>query len=187
MVAIERVCKKTILLSNGKIKLAGDTIEVIKKYLEKVGSPTISEPITDKTNPVTFIKGAMQKRDSKINLEFEFETTVEIENPNIVAILWKGNIRVCNIVSGNSLPHLKQGEYKVKFSIHNLTLSYGHYHVSVRLRNYFNPLCTYGINGHITEFFVSDVSDNTHGINIGESGVIDVNSSISIKSIGNIK
>ncbi|MBU1087436.1 MAG: ABC transporter ATP-binding protein [Candidatus Omnitrophica bacterium] len=184
MIAIERVCKKTMHLSNGRLKDEGETMEVIRKYIGNIESCN-SEPTStiDKENPIIFTKGNIKRTNSQIDLELEFQTTISIKNPNIVAILWKGDVRVCNIVSGDTLSSLRSGRYKVKFNVGNLSLSYGHYHVSVRLRDRLNPLCTYGINGRIVDLFVKDNSEGMNGINLGENGIIIAESDVNIESI----
>jgi lipopolysaccharide transport system ATP-binding protein len=183
MAFIERICKKTILLSKGKEPLLGDTVDIVKKYLIKNSKGERKGDIQNSGNPIVFTQGRIKQINSDISVELEFESSIDIANPNIMIILWKGHIRVCNIVSGKGISFLRAGKYYVRLQVSNLRLSYGHYHISVRLRDYFNPLCTYGINGRLADLCVLECVKDDSGVNLEENGVVISDSDVFLKQI----
>lgn len=83
MVAVEKLCKKSIFLENGKIIARGDTGDIINQYLNNAINSLNWELVEDSTSDIYFTRISMQDENgselhkvttaSKIRVAIEFE------------------------------------------------------------------------------------------------------------------
>ena len=181
LISIERVCERVISLDKGVIVREGPAPDVISWYLANSSGTGCSDRARRPSeNPVSFFDGQLKRIGASVEFSVGLDTGIRIARPNLVAILWKGGVRVCNIASGKLLGPVEPGRHRATLVVDDLPLSLGHYHVSVRMRDFVNPLDTYGIDEHAADLLVEESKGGDQGLNTAERGVLSVDCSARI-------
>lgn len=147
MNAIQKLCKKTILLEKGQIIMCGDTDKVVEHYLENKNSSPIIK-FENKKQKEAYIKQVAissnneEKTDipinQKIDLVIDFEVNTEIKKTTLCLIFSNnGNEILHTYESDNSLilRDFEPGLYRAKVTIPEFTFNIGNYDVDILIDN----------------------------------------------------
>lgn len=145
LVAIKKLCKKTVLLEKGSVKIFGDTEEVISKYLgaENMGAEISAVPSSSAKMQLTNVK-ILDKNghlSNKIEMgqEFKIESILQIKsivpNPQMSIVCTDIENNQIFFTSDSSEKYgiskiTQPGEYKVTFTLkpgNSVTLNEGVY------------------------------------------------------------
>jgi len=174
MSAIKKLCKKTIILEHGQIKMSGDTEKIINYYLSnsKLNSVTNYPLIKDKEAQVTKI--SILNKDNKhethipVNENFSIEIEYEISRPSKNAVLSvmfyaDGDILLLSSESDKDalLRNYEPGKYKTTVDIPAHMFNVGIYFFDTRFHRPSVELIDHKQN---INFEITDASDNAQSI-----------------------
>jgi lipopolysaccharide transport system ATP-binding protein len=147
MSAIEQLCKKTILLKDGRIEAFGPTEEVILHYLEKDTNEatTVIKPnnvLDAQIRKISFSDGDSLSSSIPIHkpiiLEVEFEVIRPIKSVTLGATFSSNGTILLNSFESDSLRKLtdhEPGIYKTAITIPPFTFNVGNYSVDISIQN----------------------------------------------------
>ncbi|MCK4918246.1 MAG: ABC transporter ATP-binding protein [Candidatus Pacebacteria bacterium] len=172
LIAVQKLCKRCILLEEGKIKMIGETKEIISKYLEKnTNTKEINNLGADKDKEIAFTKVWVTNDNEEIidniNVNEKFKIWLKFDvnkdiNTAEISIFLK-NLAGVNITFTNL-----SDSFNKKF----LTLKKGHYTTSTLINENFLIPDDYlvGISAHIRGVRNIDLHDNIMRFTIIENG-----------------
>jgi lipopolysaccharide transport system ATP-binding protein len=180
MTAIQALCKKTVLIENGKVKMFGETEQVIKHYLERAQPSPVIEP--HKAAKEVKIHRVVSKNESsdpwlfRYGQEIKLEVTLEsyLDIPNFQLGLGIDMLSGERVTTARSETfRLEKGLHSINVAIQN-PLAAGSYGLSLYVPNilYLNNVATLQIT-------TADTGEKVYqplGL-----GVIDVSSSFAFK------
>ena len=162
MGAIQRLCQKTILLEKGKVKMFGETEEIISAYLKDRSNKTINFPI--KKPPLiinhfdVFQKGSLPdlfSSDKIINIIIDIELEKDLTHFRIGFFLKtiNGEFIVQALIADWQKEHstLKKGKYKIEGIIPSNFLNAGKYLIEIHSSRY--KIITYNLENEIFKEF----------------------------------
>lgn len=147
MGAIQKLCKKTVFMKNGKVEMFGPTDEVIHHYLEKNSSDAVvtfnpKKNVDAYVSRVSVLDGTIPTLNIPIHKKFSIEMEYEVINPVkkatlSVVISSNGNILLHSYESDStgSLTDLNPGKYKTRVTIPPFTFNIGNYEVDISIQN----------------------------------------------------
>ncbi|MBU1046174.1 ATP-binding cassette domain-containing protein [Patescibacteria group bacterium] len=144
MTSIQKLCKKCVLLRDGKIEMIGETREVISKYLENSQKPkeNIGLSLT-KNEKITIdslrIKKHLEKNlyyDDPLNFELLITNNCLLENLQIgIQII---NSELNKIMTATvKIPKIENGKNKLSIIIEKPHLPQGNYYINLGITNIF--------------------------------------------------
>jgi lipopolysaccharide transport system ATP-binding protein len=184
MDAIQQLCPRTILLSQGKVQMIGPTEDVIAEYLKHSDAPSIVVP-TKLTREFKILKIESKNRGSNpwmFNYKQPFEFEVEIESYMDIPLFQLG-IVINSFTAGriasvhNESRSLSKGRYRIAISVDNI-FTPGTYSFTLDVIGmyYLPEFATFYINN-------DDGEGNPHDFN--NPGMVSIGSTFTITTLKN--
>ncbi len=183
MGAIQNLCKKTILLEKGRIKMFGETSKVIDFYLNKGDIHSISEFQADKSKEAHVSRISIQDKDSKpsarlmisepFSIKLNFDVLREIEGATTSFLFYSnGELLLISSESDKTgkMEKYKPGSYESVISIPAFLFNVGMYFFDVRIHAPGRVMMDHKQN--IPFEILSSVNDNRSKVHGGSVGKI---------------
>ncbi len=164
MVAIETLCKKTILLNKGNIEVYGNTNDVLKIYLNEFKNSSKNDLLIN--NPKVIKRIVLNKKKEKELVtgdRISFTVFFDTEKINTLSLGYVikdeigRNVLAANTYQYNQKFIVNKGQDKIKILIKRLPLTPGNYSISIYLGNGY-----YDVDKAENAIFFSLFWDNKH-------------------------